>query len=642
MRKIIAWMLMLALILSAVTAVSEEVSKYDKLTVSTTTPFTGNFLSEALGNNISDLDVRRLIHGYNLVYWDGEKGSYQFNPKIITDASVTEDGTSFIFALAEGLKYCDGTPITARDYAFSLLLLGSPEMREATGSSSDLSRILGGRDYQEGKSFELKGLRVLGDYQFTLSIDPEIMPYFYQLKLLDISPLPISVIAPGCEVADNGQGAFIEGEFTAEVLEDTLLNPIDGYISYPKVTAGPYMLTDYTGNSVDLVLNPEYIGDKDGEIPTIPRIIIQKSDTDKAIADLSNGRTDLVVRCLRGDQVTAGMMLAGNEDFAMKSYSRPGLSFISFCAEKGPTKDVSVRQALSMCIDKTQLALDYTRLKLMENTSGTVGMPVDGFYGIGQWMFLIANGQQTSEDGTEEERAALTLDVIPKYEFNPAAAEQLLEENGWEPDRNGLMSKAIDGEDVSLSLKLIYPEGNGVGPMLDDMFIPYLDSIGIELQTEAVPMETLLKKYYGQEERDCDMILLGTNFSDVFDPSGEYDENGKNRLNGITDPELRELAINMRSTEPGRATEYCSRWLAYQARLAEIAAEIPLYSNAYFDFHISALQDYEPARSGNWSIAVTEAVLSDFVPEEEKEEEEEFELEGEEDGTGDLEGEDLE
>ena len=86
----------------------------------------------------------------------------------------------------------------------------------------------------------------------------------------------------------------------------------------------------------------------------------------------------------------------------------------------------------------------------------------------------------------------------------------------------------------------------------------------------------------------------------------------------------------------------CSRWLAYQARLAEIAAEIPLYSNAYFDFHISALQDYEPARSGNWSIAVTEAVLSDFVPEEEKEEEEEFELEGEEDGTGDLEGEDLE
>ena len=193
MKKIIAWMLMLALILSVVTAVSEEVSKYDKLTVSTTTPFNGNFLSEALGNNISDLDVRRLIHGYNLVYWDGEKGSYQFNPKIISDASVTEDGTSFIFALAEGLKYCDGTPITARDYAFSLLLLGSPEMREATGSSSDLSRILGGRDYQEGKTFELKGLRVLGDYQFTLSIDPEFMPYFYQLKLLDISPLPISV-----------------------------------------------------------------------------------------------------------------------------------------------------------------------------------------------------------------------------------------------------------------------------------------------------------------------------------------------------------------------------------------------------------------------------------------------------------------
>ena len=64
---------------------------------------------------------------------------------------------------------------------------------------------------------------------------------------------------------------------------------------------------------------------------------------------------------------------------------------------------------------------------------------------------------------------------------------------------------------------------------------------------------------------------------------------------------------------------------------------IPLYSDAYLDFHISALQQYEPGASGSWATAVTSAILSDFVPEEEPEEEagDDFELEGE--GLEDLE-----
>ena len=634
MKRILALILTAALLFAAVPAAAEEgeITKYDKLTVSTMTPFSGNFLSETLGNNISDKDVRRLIHGYNLVNWNSNTGSYQFNPRLISAASVSDDGTTFTLALTEGLKYNDGTPITVRDYAFSLLLLGSSELREATGTSADLSRILGGRAYQNGESIELKGVRLLGDYQIALSIDPEFMPYFYQLRALDISPLPVSAIAPGCEVKDNGRGAFIEGDFSAELLADTLFDPISGYVSHPMVTSGPYMFAGYDEHSAELILNPEYIGDENGVVPTIPRIVMQVTDPERLIASLAEGKTDLAVRCVRQDQIQAGMELAGSEDFAMKAYSRSGTSFISFCAEKGPTSDLSVRQALSMCINRAGLTEKYT---------GAFGLMVNGSYGIGQWMYLMANGTLVPEAGAEKEWEDLKLDGIRIYEFDPQAAAKLLEDNGWETDRDGVYSKAIDGKDVSLHLKLIYPEENGAGPLLNEYFIPYLDQIGIELETEAVPVEELLKKYYGQEERDCDMILLGTNFGDVYDPSGEYDENGKNRLNGVTDPELRELAVSMRSTEPGQATEYCRRWLKYQARLAEDAAVIPLYSDVYFDFHISALQRYAPGQSGSWSIAVTDAVLSDFIPEEEEQEAgEEFELVDE--GNGDTEGDDFE
>jgi ABC-type transport system substrate-binding protein len=623
-KKILAWVVTIVLLLSVFPAMAEEeVSKYDKLTVTVTTPFSGNFFSDVLGSNISDQDVRKLIHGYNLVYWDNETGSYQFNPKLIGATSLSEDGTSYILAIMEGLTYNDGTPITAKDYAFSLLLQGSSELKEATGNKGDLSRIWGGRDYQDGKVSELKGVRLLGDHQIALTVDPDFVPYFYQLKALDISPMPISVIAPGCDVKDNGNGAYIDGDFSAELLEETLLDPLSGYMSHPTVTSGPYQMTNYDEKSVTLALNPQYEGDENGVVPTIPQIVIQVGNTDTVISDLAGGKTDLVVRCVRQDQIMAGMQLAATDDFGMKAYSRNGLSFISFCAEKGATSDPTVRQALAMCIDKTALTEQY---------SGQFGMAVDGFYGIGQWMYLMANGTMVPEEGAEEEWADLNLDGITKYEFNPSAAAKLLEENGWEMDRDGVLSKAIDGQDIHLSLKLIYPEGNGVGPMLDQVFIPYLNEAGIELETEAMPMPELLKKYYGQEERDCDMILLGTNFNDVYDPTGEYDDNGTSYLNGITNPELRELAINLRSTEPGNATEFCRRWLRYQEKLAEIITGIPLYSDAYLDFHISALQNYEPGKSGNWATAVAGAILSDYVPEEEPEEGtgEDLELEGEE------------
>ena len=612
MKKILALVLAIALLLGIMPAMAEEeVSKYDQLIVSTGTPFGGNFFCDVLNSIGSDQDIRRLIHGYSLVYWDNETGSFQFNTQVIHAASVSEDETSYIFALAENLKYNDGTPITARDYAFSLLLQGSPELQEATGNRVNLSRIQGGRDYQEGKTFELAGVRVLGDYQLSISLEPDFLPYFYQLKALDVSPLPISVIAPDCEVVDDGKGAMIDGDFTAELLEETLLDPMEGYVSYPKVTSGPYMLTSYENHEVVLELNPQYIGDAKGVIPTIPKIIVREDDPNKMVENLIDGKTDLVTRCVRKDQIRAGMELAMKDEFAMNTYSRTGVSYINFCAEKGATQDQSVRQALNMCLDRDTMIEMFTE---------AFGLKVNGLYGIGQWMFLMANGTLVPEEGTEEEWAELKLDGIREYAFDPQAALALLEENGWEADRDGILTKAIDGEDISLSLKLIYPAGNGVGPLLDEVFVPYLDAIGIELEIEERPIDEVVRKYFGQEERDCDMILIGTNLSDVYDPSNEYDEAGRSYLFGITDPELRELAINMRSTEPGNATEYCRRWLAYQERLAELAVGIPLYSDVYFDFHISELQKYTPARYGNWALAILEAELSDYTEEEEEDE----------------------
>ena len=81
MRKLIAIILTIILLAGCFTAVAEVYSddRYETLTVGVTTAFSGNFLSDALGSNISDQDVRKLIHAYSLVRWDSEIGAFRMN-----------------------------------------------------------------------------------------------------------------------------------------------------------------------------------------------------------------------------------------------------------------------------------------------------------------------------------------------------------------------------------------------------------------------------------------------------------------------------------------------------------------------------------------------------------------------------------
>ena len=97
----------------------------------------GDFFTELFGNDTADIDFRALIHGYNLVNWDQNQGTYVFDPSVVETigpVEVDEVGNhTYKMILCDDLYYSDGTPITAWDYAFSLLLMMSPEI-EAIGT----------------------------------------------------------------------------------------------------------------------------------------------------------------------------------------------------------------------------------------------------------------------------------------------------------------------------------------------------------------------------------------------------------------------------------------------------------------------------------------------------------------------------
>ena len=638
---------------------------YDELTVGTTTPFEGNFFTQMWGNAVSDLDVRTLIHGYDLVEWDTETGAFRLDPSVVSGTVVTQnaDGDrTYTLTIYNDLKYCDGTQITAADYAFSMLLGMAPEMEEIGASIKDAVYILGYEAYRSGQAQELAGLRILGDYTFSITIDHNYLPFFYELALLDCTPYPISVIAPGCAAIDDGSGIRIVNEdssvtepiFTSQLLAQTILDETDGYRSRPAVTSGPYRLVSYDGETAQFEINDYYKGNSDGVTPTIPRLIFKTAQNETMVDELATGDYGLLNKCVSAETLAEAISLVSSGDqYAMSNYARTGMSFISFCCEQQTVASEKVRQAIAMCLDKDQLVEDYV---------GNYGLRTDGYYGIGQWMYQLVNQTlaypvDPPEDENDEQAKAeyeetlqawedLTLDDVTVYNQDIDAAIALLEEDGWtlnedgdafDPSADDVRCKEINGQLVALDLTLLIPEGNTISESLEEAFIAPLAQAGILLQVEALPMQELIAQYYRQNgARSCDMIYLATNFDLVFDPSQTFApaDNTSNQANvanttGISDPQLYDLAVDMRRTEPGDVLSYCQKWIAFQERYAQVLPAIPVYSNVYFDFYPTVLHNYQVAENISWSDAIVEAYLSDASEAEEETEELESAASGE-------------
>lgn len=624
MKKIVIWLLVLALGILPMCASGEEAAA-DELVVANTTRMNGNFFSSMWGNVTSDLDVQRLIHGYNLVTWDKAGTMYREDRSVVSGVlkTMNEEGDySFLLNLYPDLCYSDGSAITAWDYAFSFLFEIAPEIVGIGGTPLRLEHLKGYREYISGESKALAGVRVIDDLELMITLDHEYLPFFYEMGLLYCNPIPIREIAPGCKVYDDGEGVYIAGEndpedktaFSSELLRETVLDPEKGYLSHPAVVSGPYMLTGFDGVTATFEANPYFKGTEDNIKPSIKKLTYTLGDNGTMIADLKDGKLGLLNKVTNKDTILAGI----EAGLKLENYPRTGLAYISFLGESVPVQSQNVRQAIAYCMDKNELVAGYT---------GMYGTRVDGYYGIGQWVYGLINGTvppPVEDPENEEEMAvweALNLDGVKTYETGSTETDiqeavRLLEEDGWLQEEGAeVRSKEIDGVRYTLELKLLYPEENRIAELMEEHFVNHLAEAGIRL--ELVPMENseLLRTYYHQRERNADMLYLGTNFHPVFDPSVSFMtspviENWPDWNNGESSIQaLDDLAVSLRQTEPGNVLEYCRNWIRFQECVSETLPIIPVYSNIYFDFFTDHLENYHADSNVTWAEAIVPAYL---------------------------------
>ena len=673
MKKILPLLLTALLLLTPLTPSVKAEGAGKEITVGSLTQMKGDFFSEMFGNGTADVDARALLHGYNLIHWDENQGMYLFDESVVKNVTATKNGNGdkvYTFTLYDDLKYSDGSPINASDYAFSLLLQCSKEVKAIGALPYDAEYILGYADYNSGKTSYLAGVKVLGDDQLSITLDHNYLPYFYELGLLLCNPYPIREIAPGCKVYSDEKGAFIgntnqnvtEAIFTAELLQKTILDPKTGYRSHPKVVSGPFTLDSFDGVTAKFTKNDYFKGalpktlslesePNGGQImegntvlnwqttgrnqlvkPSIEKITFTQAKTDTLVDDLKSGKLDLVNKVQYSKSITAGVNTTNAGKLNYTSYPRTGLSFVLFSCEKPTVSEMEVRQAIAWCLNRDALTQAYC---------GAFGTCVDSWYGIGRWEYALASQKNSiaanfddeskmagnpnykgfNRHGTagNENWESLRMNLV-HYGVNVEKANALLNKAGWTENKAGgtyqggkdaVRCKTVNGKQVALELTMLVPEGNRIVDSLPQFFTKYLNRCGIQLTVKEVPMADLLRQYTRETERTADMIYMATNINVLNDPALLVTTVEGKTFNNIcgNDEKLNQLAMQMRSTNPDHVYNYVKKWIAFEERFNEVLPAIPVYSGNYYDFYSPNLQNYAITAHATWAQAILEAKL---------------------------------
>lgn len=304
-----------------------------------------------------------------LVRFKGQ--SMELEPELLAEMpTVSEDGKTYHFTLKSGLKFNDGSTLDAKDVKYTFERLLDPKLASPnTWFVEDL--IVGAKDKLEGKANEVAGVKVTGDLTFDIELTQPYAPF------LSILAVPFASIYP---------------EEAANVTpEEFALKPIG---------SGPFMVKEWVRDDhLDYVKNPYYF---EKDIPKVDGVhYVFLGDAATGMLEFENGNIDTVTP---SDEEIIQMRQDPNKKDLLVDTISLNTWYLLPNVEDPVLKDVRVRQAISLAID---------REKLVKEVLNGMGEPAHGFLPPGL-------------PGYDESSSVL--------EYNPEKAKQLLAEAGYGPD----------------------------------------------------------------------------------------------------------------------------------------------------------------------------------------------------------------
>lgn len=567
--KVLALLLCLTMLFGAVSCTTKKKDEDDTKTndntkteykvggsviIGSATALSGtDFRSTAWSNNGADADIRTLTNGYATVQ-QNKAGEFVWDETVTVKSHETIDNAdgskTFKITINEGLKYSDGSAITAKDYVGYALALATPVVLDAGISSPSGSTYVGYADFSTATSpTPFSGIRLYDDYTFSYTVEASYFPYYYELQYAAYSPYSLKLwLGDDVDVKDDGEGAYLTEAWYAKTTDsngtekykkaDQLLAARDN-TDANSPCSGPYKFVkwDKSSESCQLTINENYQGNFEGQKPHVKDLTYIKIVAETQLDLFTSGGVDVISGLAEGDEINAALAAVEASDgkYAFTNYLRAGYGKIQLVADYGPTQFTKVRQALSHLLDKNKFASTFT---------GGYGSLVKGPYGLSSWMY------QETKDELEA--------TLNAYEFSLDTAKALLVEDGWvygadgKTYTSGIRYKKLTaaeaavngnatyqcgntdyktvkiGDDYYMPLALNWcsSEGNSVSDLLNTMLVQAQTTAdaGMVINQDVVDFNTLLDALYRDGvDAKYSMFNLATGFtSTIYDYAGYW------------------------------------------------------------------------------------------------------------------------
>ncbi len=258
---------------------------------------------------------------YSALYVQTLNGSFTFD--LATGVTASPDNKVLTYQIRPGVKFHDGTPLTAKDVVFSY----------------NFYKAHDDFPYMNGYTTYFDKVEATGDTTVVLTLTEPVPDIESQLGYLFI--LPEHIWAP---VADGKAATDFENS--------------------AMIGSGPFKLVEYKQNEfVHLAKNPDYYG----TVPKVDEVIFQTFENKDALVQaIKTGQVDMItempntsVATLKNEKnvklVTGAPLSPDITDIIFNQVSPENCPKDSKCSGHPALRDRTVRQALSYATNKQEL-----------------------------------------------------------------------------------------------------------------------------------------------------------------------------------------------------------------------------------------------------------------------------------------------
>ena len=368
------------------------------------------------GNMLITLFETLLIIDENNAVQPGQAEKYDVSP----------DGLTWTFTMRDGLKWSDGTDLTAKDFEYTMKRICDPKTAAPYGET-----VVGMIDgYPDADKLNVKA----SEDGKTLTI----------------------VLSYPCAYFDK----IVAFGTMSPVQQATIEANGDAWATKPEtyVCNGPYMIKSWTpGERIVCVKNPNYKGGWDTSkivTDTINFLLIE--DSAAAYAAYTSGES-LLIKDVPTEEIPSLKKAEDGGDFYVDTIL--GTYYLNLNCEKEVFKDVNVRKALNLAIDR-----DYIANTIMQGTYS----PAYNFVGPG-----VSDASGSFFDNAVAANGGSTY-ISKDYEANKAAAKEAIAAAGY-PEGKGFPTITYSTNDSGYHV--------AVAEYLQQC---YKDVLGITMEIEKV------------------------------------------------------------------------------------------------------------------------------------------------------------